>query len=84
LHQINKLINKGFQTLISLPWRDEAMVDTINSCNKGMSTLVGTVNVNANLNNVKIKDVNKENMNGQLKLLKLIFVEPLLGRSRYL
>jgi hypothetical protein len=32
------------------------MVDFINSCNKGMSALVGTVNVSANLNNVNIKD----------------------------
>jgi hypothetical protein len=56
LHQINKLINKSFQTPINLPWRNEAMVDIINSCNKGMSTLLGTVNVNANLNNVNIKD----------------------------
>jgi hypothetical protein len=35
---------------INQPWRDEAMVD------KGISTLVGTVNVCANLNNVNIKD----------------------------
>jgi hypothetical protein len=34
----------------------EAIVDIIHSYNKGMSTLVGTVNVNANLNNVNIKD----------------------------
>jgi hypothetical protein len=32
------------------------MVDIINSCDKRMSTLVGTVNVNTNLNNVNIKD----------------------------
>jgi hypothetical protein len=50
LHQINKLTYKGSQTTINLPWRDEAMVD------KGISTLVGTVNVSANLNNVNIKD----------------------------
>jgi predicted secreted protein len=56
LHQINKVTNKGSQTPINPPWRDEAMVDIISSCNKGMSTLVGTVNVSANLNNVNIKD----------------------------
>jgi hypothetical protein len=51
---INNLTNKSSQTPINLPWRDE--VDIINSCNKGMSTLVGTVNVSTNLNNVNIKD----------------------------
>jgi hypothetical protein len=55
LHQINKLTNKGSQTPINLPWRDEAMVDITNSCNKGMSTSVSTVNVSANLNSVNIK-----------------------------
>jgi hypothetical protein len=54
LHQIIKVTNKGFQTPINLPWRDEALVDILNSCNKGISTLAGTVNANANLNNVNI------------------------------
>jgi hypothetical protein len=61
LHQIIKLTNKGFQTPINLPWRDEALVDITNSCNKGMSTLVGTVNANANLSNVNIKDCEQRN-----------------------
>jgi hypothetical protein len=39
----------------------EGMMDVINSCNKGMSTLVGTVNVSSNLNNVNVKDCEQRN-----------------------
>jgi hypothetical protein len=48
-YQNNKVIEKGFQTLMNLVWKDNALVGNISTCNEGRVTSVfdmGKVNVN--------------------------------------
>jgi hypothetical protein len=54
LHRINRLMGKGLQIPINLPWWDDDLTDVINDCHTAMSTLVHSVKVNAN--NVNIRD----------------------------
>jgi hypothetical protein len=46
MHQINKVIEKGFQTPINLVWKDNALVGNISTCNEGVSTVFGMAKVN--------------------------------------
>jgi hypothetical protein len=54
--QINKVIGKGFQTPISLIWKDSIMVDNIGSCNEERTSLVGNVNENVNVSSENINN----------------------------
>jgi hypothetical protein len=55
-HQINKVIEKGFQTLINLVWKDNALVGNVSTCNEGVTTVFGMAKANVNVTSEDRKD----------------------------